>query len=146
MDRERTPKDADGNYNYECLGALNIEQFNKDLLALLRGERIELPKFNFVSGKSEYGKNNFLQIGKEDVLVIEGIHCLNDALTYTIPTEDKYRVYISALTQLNLDEHNRIATTDGRLIRRIVRDAAHRGASAAHSQGRMPDNVRWRRL
>lgn len=133
VDRERTPKDADGNYNYECLGALNIEQFNKDLLALLRGERIELPKFNFVSGKSEYGKNNFLQIGKEDVLVIEGIHCLNDALTYTIPTEDKYRVYISALTQLNLDEHNRIATTDGRLIRRIVRDAAHRGASAAHT-------------
>lgn len=133
VDRELTPKDADGNYNYECLEALNIEQFNKDLTALLRGEQVEIPKFNFVSGKSEYGKNNFLRIGREDVLVIEGIHCLNDELTYTIPMDDKYRVYISALTQLNLDEHNRIATTDGRLIRRIVRDAAHRGASAAHT-------------
>ena len=133
VDRELTPKDADGNYNYECLEALNIEQFNKDLMALLRGEQVEIPKFNFVSGKSEYGKNNFLRIGREDVLVIEGIHCLNDELTYTIPMDDKYRVYISALTQLNLDEHNRIATTDGRLIRRIVRDAAHRGASAAHT-------------
>ena len=133
VDRELTPKDADGNYNYECLEALNIEQFNKDLMALLRGEQVEIPKFNFVSGKSEYGKNNFLRIGREDVLVIEGIHCLNDELTYTIPMDDKYRVYISALTQLNLDEHNRIATTDGRLIRRIVRDAAHSGASAAHT-------------
>ena len=133
VDRELTPKDADGNYNYECLEALNIEQFNKDLMVLLRGEQVEIPKFNFVSGKSEYGKNNFLRIGREDVLVIEGIHCLNDELTYTIPMDDKYRVYISALTQLNLDEHNRIATTDGRLIRRIVRDAAHRGASAAHT-------------
>lgn len=133
VNRELTPKDADGNYNYECLEALNIEQFNKDLMALLRGEQVEIPKFNFVSGKSEYGKNNFLRIGREDVLVIEGIHCLNDELTYTIPMDDKYRVYISALTQLNLDEHNRIATTDGRLIRRIVRDAAHRGASAAHT-------------
>ena len=127
VDRELTPKDADGNYNYECLEALNIEQFNKDLMALLRGEQVEIPKFNFVSGKSEYGN------GREDVLVIEGIHCLNDELTYTIPMDDKYRVYISALTQLNLDEHNRIATTDGRLIRRIVRDAAHRGAAAAHT-------------
>ncbi len=133
VDREKTPKDEDGNYNFECLEALNIEQFNKDLTALLRGERVELPIFNFVSGKSEYGKNNFMQIGAEDVLVIEGIHCLNDALTNTIPKEDKYRVYISALTQLNLDEHNRIATTDGRLIRRIVRDAARRGTQAAHT-------------
>ncbi len=133
VDRELTPKDADGNYNYECLEALNIEQFNKDLMALLRGEQVEIPKFNFVIFYSEYGKNNFLRIGREDVLVIEGIHCLNDELTYTIPMDDKYRVYISALTQLNLDEHNRIATTDGRLIRRIVRDAAHRGASAAHT-------------
>ena len=92
VDREKTPKDEDGNYNFECLEALNIEQFNKDLTALLRGERVELPIFNFVSGKSEYGKNNFMQIGAEDVLVIEGIHCLNDALTNTIPKEDKYRV------------------------------------------------------
>lgn len=141
VDRELTPKDEQGNYNYECLEALNIEQFNKDLQDLLAGERVELPIFNFVSGKSEYGKNNFLQIGSDEVLVIEGIHCLNDALTYSIPKESKYRVYISALTQLNLDEHNRIATTDGRLIRRIVRDAAHRGASAAHTIA-MWDSVR----
>jgi uridine kinase len=133
LDREKTPRDADGNYNYECLEALNIQRFNEDLTNLLKGERVELPTFNFVSGKSEYGKNNFMQIGGEDVLVIEGIHCLNDALTYSIPKEDKYRIYISALTQLNLDEHNRIATTDGRLIRRIVRDAAHRGTTAAHT-------------
>ena len=133
VDREKTPKDADGNYNFECLEALNIEQFNKDLTELLAGKRVELPTFNFVNGKSEYGKNNFMQIGDEDVLVIEGIHCLNDALTYSIPKDDKFRVYISALTQLNLDEHNRIATTDGRLIRRIVRDAAHRGTQAAHT-------------
>lgn len=133
VDREMTPKDEQGNYNYECLEALNIEQFNKDMKNLLAGERVELPTFNFISGKSEYGKNNFLRIGREDVLVIEGIHCLNDALTHTIPKSDKYKVYISALTQLNLDEHNRIATTDGRLIRRIVRDASHRGASAAHT-------------
>lgn len=133
VDREKTPRDEDGNYNFECLEALNIKQFNKDMTALLAGERVELPTFNFVSGKSEYGKNNFMQICKEDVLVIEGIHCLNDVLTYSIPKDDKFRVYISALTQLNLDEHNRIATTDGRLIRRIVRDAAHRGAPAAHT-------------
>lgn len=80
------------------------------MTGLLAGDRVELPTFNFVSGKSEYGKNNFMQIGAEDVLVIEGIHCLNDALTSSIPKNDKYRVYISALTQLNLDEHNRIAT------------------------------------
>lgn len=133
VDREKTPRDEDGNYNFECLEALNIEQFNKDLMALLAGERVELPIFNFVSGKSEYGKNNFMQISDEDVLVIEGIHCLNDALTYSIPKDDKFRVYISALTQLNLDEHNRIATTDGRLLRRIVLDAAHRGTQAAHT-------------
>ncbi len=133
VDRDKTPRDEDGNYNFECLEALNIEQFNEDLTALLAGKRVELPTFNFVSGKSEYGKNNFVQICDGDVLVIEGIHCLNDALTYSIPMEDKFRVYISALTQLNLDEHNRIATTDGRLIRRIVRDAAHRGTQAAHT-------------
>ena len=133
IDREKTPKDEKGNYDFECLGALNVKQLNIDLLALLEGKRIEMPTYNFVTGKSEYGKNNFLQIGKDDVLVIEGIHCLNDELTPDIPKEDKYRIYISALTQLNLDEHNRIATTDGRLIRRIVRDAAKRGTKASQT-------------
>lgn len=135
VDREKTPKDEHGNFDFECLGALNITQLNKDLLALLSGERVEMPSFNFVTGKSEYGKDNYLQIGQDDVLVIEGIHCLNDELTISIPKEDKYRIYISALTQLNLDEHNRIATTDGRLIRRIVRDAAKRGTQAAQTIG-----------
>lgn len=133
IDREKTPKDEHGNYDFECLGALNIEQFNTDMLALLSGKRVELPYYNFVTGKSEYGKNNYLQIGNEDVLVIEGIHCLNDELTPNIAKDDKYRIYISALTQLNLDEHNRIATTDGRLIRRIVRDAAKRGTQASQT-------------
>lgn len=131
LDRDKTPRDEKGNYDFECLEALNVELFNRDMNKLLEGEKVELPTFNFLTGKSEYGKNHFLQIGKEDVLVIEGIHCLNDALTSLIPKEDKYRIYISALTQLNLDEHNRIPTTDGRLIRRIVRDAAKRGAEAA---------------
>ena len=135
VDRELTPKDEHGNYDFECLGALNITQFNKDLLDLLEGKRVEMPYFNFVTGKSEYGKNNYLQIGSDDVLVIEGIHCLNDELTISIPKEDKFRIYISALTFLNLDEHNRIATTDGRLIRRMVRDAAKRGTPAAGTIG-----------
>ena len=135
IDRELTPKDENGNYDFECLGALNITQLNEDLLKLLAGERVEMPYFNFVTGKSEYGKNNFLQIGKDDVLVIEGIHCLNDELTISIPKEEKYRIYISALTFLNLDEHNRIATTDGRLLRRMIRDAAKRGTPAAGTIG-----------
>ena len=133
LDREKTPRDEKGNYNFECLEAINIQQFNDDMNGLLAGEQVELPIFNFISGKSEYGKNNYMQIGPEDVLVIEGIHCLNDALTPSIPKEDKYKVYISALTQLNLDEHNRIATTDARLLRRIVRDAAHRGTKASET-------------
>ena len=138
VDRELTPRDADGKYNFECLEALNVKKFNEDVNRLLAGERVELPTFNFITGKSEYGKGHFCQIGPEDVLVIEGIHCLNDALTYSIPKKDKYKIYISALTQLNVDEHNRIPTTDGRLIRRIVRDAAKRGATAAHTIAMWP--------
>lgn len=138
IDREQTPRDADGKYNFECIEALNVKRFNEDMNRLLEGERVELPIFNFISGKSEYGKGNFKQIGADDVLVIEGIHCLNDALTYSIPKKEKYKIYISALTQLNIDEHNRIPTTDGRLIRRIVRDAAKRGSSAAHTISMWP--------
>ena len=127
--REETPLDEYGEKNYECLEAIDVEQFNKDMLALLRGERIELPVFNFKTGHREY-KGDFLQLGPEDVLVIEGIHGLNDKLSYALPAESKFKIYISALTQLNIDEHNRIPTTDGRLIRRIVRDARTRGTSA----------------
>jgi len=127
--REDTPKDEDGNYNFECLEAIDVEQFNKDMTALLNGERVELPTFNFKTGKREY-KGNFKQLGKDDVLVIEGIHGLNDKMSYSLPSESKFKIYISALTQLNIDEHNRVATTDGRLIRRIVRDSRTRGTDA----------------
>lgn len=135
--REETPLDEYGEKNYECLDAIDVEQFNKDMLALLRGERIELPVFNFKTGHREY-KGDFLQLGPEDVLVIEGIHGLNDKLSYALPAESKFKIYISALTQLNIDEHNRIPTTDGRLLRRIVRDARTRGTSAKDTIARWP--------
>ena len=135
--REETPLDEYGEKNYECLEAIDVEQFNKDMLALLRGERIELPVFNFKTGHREY-KGDFLQLGPEDVLVIEGIHGLNDKLSYALPAESKFKIYISALTQLNIDEHNRIPTTDGRLLRRIVRDASTRGTSAKDTIARWP--------
>ena len=129
VDREFTPKDENGDYNFECLEALDIEQFNKDMTALLNGERVELPSFNFKLGKREYN-GDYKELGPSDVLVIEGIHGLNDRLSYSLPKESKFKIYLSALTQLNIDEHNRIPTTDGRLIRRIVRDARTRGTSA----------------
>ena len=135
--REDTPLDEYGERNYECLEALDVEKFNEDMLALLRGERIELPAFNFVTGHREY-RGDFLQLGKDDVLVIEGIHGLNDKLSHALPKENKFKIYISALTQLNVDKHNRIPTTDGRLIRRIVRDARTRGTSAKDTIARWP--------
>ena len=135
--REDTPLDEFGEKNYECLEALDVEQFNKDMLALLRGERVEMPVFNFKTGLREY-KGNYLELGSEDVLVIEGIHGLNEKLSHALPSENKYKIYISALTQLNIDEHNRIPTTDGRLIRRIVRDARTRGTTAKETIARWP--------
>ena len=129
VNREDTPLDSEGNYNFECLEAIDVKQFNEDMTRLLQGEEVELPYFNFKTGQREY-RGNFMRLGKEDVLVIEGIHCLNDKLSSSLPTESKFKIYISALTQLNIDEHNRIPTTDGRLIRRIVRDARTRGTSA----------------
>lgn len=129
VNREDTPLDEEGNYNFECLEAIDVKKFNEDMTALLRGEEVSMPTFNFKTGQREY-RGDSLLLGEEDVLVIEGIHCLNDKLSFSLPTESKFRIYISALTQLNIDEHNRIPTTDGRLIRRIVRDARTRGASA----------------
>lgn len=129
VDREKTPKHPNGDYDFECLGALDTQKFNEDMLKLLSGERVELPTFNFVTGKREY-KGNYKQLGPDDVLVIEGIHGLNDQMSYALPDESKYKIYISALTTLNIDDHNRIPTTDGRLLRRMVRDARTRGASA----------------
>lgn len=140
VEREQTPLDADGNYNFEDLHAIDIELFNKDMMRLLEGEKVEIPTFNFKLGKKEY-KGDFKQLGKDDILVIEGIHCLNDELSKFLPKESKFKIYISALTALNIDEHNRVSTTDGRLIRRMVRDARTRGASAQHTL-KMWDSVR----
>lgn len=129
VDRERTPKDEKGDYNFECLEALDVKQFNDDMCRLLAGERVELPSFNFKIGKREY-QGNYKQLGPDDILVIEGIHGLNDKMSYALPKESKFKIYISALTTLNIDGHNRIPTTDGRLLRRMVRDARTRGMDA----------------
>ena len=130
--RELSPKNPDGTYNFECLEALDVEQFNKDMTDLLAGKTVQMPTYNFISGEREY-KGNTLQISDRDVLVIEGIHGLNEAFSYSIPQENKYKIYISALTQLNIDEHNRIPTTDGRLLRRIIRDQRTRGYDAQNT-------------
>ena len=129
VNREDTPIDADGKPDYEVLETVDVELFNRQMSELLEGKRVELPQFDFVDGKREY-KGDFLQLGPDDVLVIEGIHCLNDKMSYNLPNENKYRICVSALTSLNVDEHNRISTSDLRLLRRIVRDVRTRGASA----------------
>lgn len=129
VDREFTPRDENGDYNFECLEALDTKQFNDDMCKLLNGERVELPTFNFKIGKREY-LGDYKQLGPDDILVIEGIHGLNDKMSYALPKESKYKIYISALTALNIDGHNRIPTTDGRLLRRMVRDARTRGSDA----------------
>lgn len=129
VDREKSPRDENGNYDFECLECIDVEQFNEDMNRLLKGEEVSMPTFNFKTGKREYrGKN--LKLGPNDILVIEGIHGLNDKLSYSLPSESKFRIYISALTQLNIDEHNPLPTTDGRLLRRIVRDARTRNTTA----------------
>ena len=137
VEREKTPRDEYGNYNFECLEAIDVAAFNKDLNDLLAGKEVSLPTFNFKAGKREYN-GNYKKLGENDVLVIEGIHCLNEKLTYQLPKENKFKIYIRALTQLNVDEHNRIPTTDGRLIRRMVRDARTRGTSARQTIAMWP--------
>ena len=129
VDREQTPRDENGDYNFECLEAIDVKQFNEDMTRLLAGERVELPTFNFKLGKREY-RGNYRQLAADDILVIEGIHGLNNKMSYALPEKSKFKIYISALTTLNVDNHNRISTTDGRLLRRMVRDARTRGASA----------------
>lgn len=136
-ERRDTPVDENGNYDFECLEAIDVELFNRQMTELLEGKEVELPSFNFLSGEKEY-RGEYKQLGEDDILVIEGIHGLNDKLSYTLPKESKFKIYISALTQINIDEHNRIPTTDGRLIRRMVRDARTRGASAAKTIGMWP--------
>lgn len=135
VDREHTPRDENGEYDFECLEALNIELFNKQMTSLLNGDRVEIPNFNFRTGKPEFN-GNYLRMNDGDVLVIEGIHGLNDKLSYTISPDDKFKIYISAVTALNVDEHNRIPTTDSREIRRMVRDARTRGFTALETISR----------
>ncbi len=132
VNRVDTPRDEKGEYNFEILECIDIEQFNRDMTDLLAGKKVELPVYNFIKGEREYC-GDYLQLGPNDILVIEGIHCLNERLSYSLPKENKFKIYISALTQLNIDEHNRIPTTDGRLLRRIVRDARTRGSSAQNT-------------
>lgn len=129
VDREKTPRDANGDYDFECLEAIDVDLFNKDMQALLNGEEVYLPVFDFKTGKQNRSTKP-KKLGKNDILVIEGIHCLNPKLTEMLDDANKFKIYISALTQLNVDEHNQIPSTDGRLIRRIVRDARTRGNSA----------------
>lgn len=137
--REQTPRDEHGNYDYECLEALNIDLLNRNLMDLFAGKEIRLPSYDFHSGKSFF-KGDTMVLEENDILVMEGIHGLNEKLTHLVPAKKKFKVYISALTQLNLDDHNRIATSDNRLIRRIVRDSRYRGKSAADTIA-MWDNV-----
>lgn len=137
VERDNTPLDEHGNPNYESLQAIDIESFNKDMLSLLAGETVEMPFFNFKTGHREY-KGNYKTLGPNDILVIEGIHGLNDKLSHSLPRESKFKIYISSLTSLNIDEHNRIPTTDARLLRRLVRDARTRGASGGKTINMWP--------
>ena len=132
VEREETPLDENGKYDFECIEAIDTKLLNEDIIKLLNGEEIQAPTFNFHTGRKEY-RGNTMKLAKDEVLVMEGIHCLNDNLTYLIPKEQKYKIYISALTVLNIDYYNRISTTDTRLIRRIVRDNQFRGYSAEHT-------------
>jgi len=134
VERELTPRDADGNYDFETIEALDLGLFNDNLAALMRGEEVQLPNFNFHTGCREPGQ--VVQIGPEHVIIVEGIHGLNPTLVPSIPAECTFRIFVSAVTQLNIDRHNRVPTTDTRLIRRIVRDATYRGYSAEETLDR----------
>lgn len=137
VDRHKTPRDETGDYDYESLYALDLEQFNADFSALLRGEEVELPTYSFELGKRIY-KGDRLRIGPNTILLLEGIHGLNPELTASIEDKMKYKVYVSALTTLSIDDHNWIPTTDNRLLRRIIRDHKYRGASAIDTLRRWP--------
>ena len=137
VDRELCPKHPDGSFDFECLESIDVKLFNEDMNRLLKGEAVDMPSFNFKTGKREY-RGRKLVLGPDDILVIEGIHGLNDRLSQLIPPEHKFKIYISALTQLNIDEHNPLSTTDERLIRRIVRDARTRGTNAMETIAMWP--------
>lgn len=135
VNREDTPRDESGDYDFECLEAIDIELFNDIMRDLMEGCERQMPTFNFKTGKREF-RGNTLKLGDDDILVIEGIHGLNGSLSYLLPDESKFKIYISALTQLNIDEHNNLPTTDGRLIRRLVRDARTRNTDAQSTLAR----------
>lgn len=137
VDRELCPKHPDGSFDFERLESIDVKLFNEDMNRLLKGEAVDMPSFNFKTGKREY-RGRKLVLGPDDILVIEGIHGLNDRLSQLIPPEHKFKIYISALTQLNIDEHNPLSTTDERLIRRIVRDARTRGTNAMETIAMWP--------
>lgn len=126
VNREDNPKDENGNYDFECLGAMDLKLLNNDVTGLLEGNRVELPEFNFKTGRREY-HGNYLQIGEKDVLIMEGIHSLNPEMTYKLDKNDKYKIYISPLNQLYIDDETKVSTLDSRLLRRMVRDNRTRG-------------------
>ncbi len=130
LDRDKTPKLPNGDYDFESLRAIDIDKFNSDLIKLLNGNKVNIPTFNFITGKREYNKN-YLQLGDDDIIIIEGLHALNDELTKEIDNSLKFKIYISPLTQLNIDNHNRVHTSDTRRLRRIVRDNKYRGYNAS---------------
>ncbi len=132
VERPDNPRDEDGNYDFECIEAIDTKLFNEHILKLLNGEEVEVPTFDFEVGTKRYNGEK-MRLKDDQILVIEGIHCLNDKLTPLIPKDQKYKIYISCLTVLNLDYNNRISTTDSRLIRRIVRDSQFRGYRALHT-------------
>ncbi|MDR1004770.1 MAG: nucleoside kinase [Prevotellaceae bacterium] len=135
VEREQTPRDENGDYDYESLHALDLDLFNRQLQSLLRGEEVELPRFNFATGSKEY-RGDKLRLNDNMILIMEGIHALNPELTPQIPAESKYKIYVSALTSISLDDHNWIPTTDNRLVRRIIRDFNYRGYSAQETISR----------
>ncbi len=132
VERKDNPKDSEGNYDFECIEAIDTKLFNQQLIDLLAGKEVNLPTFDFIEGSKRY-LGNKMKLEEDEILVIEGIHCLNDKLTSLIPKENKFKIYISDLTVLNIDYYNRISTTDTRLIRRMVRDYNFRGYSALHT-------------
>lgn len=132
VERKDNPKDENGQYNFECIEAIDLKLFNDHLTRLLKGEKVEMPQFDFLEGVKKYN-GNYLQLKEDEVLVIEGIHCLNDKLTSSILQDQKFKIYISALTVLNMDRYSKVSSSDVRLIRRIVRDYQFRGYSAEHT-------------
>lgn len=139
LSREQTPKDENGDYDYECLEALDVELINDNLLDLFAGKEVSIPSYNFTNGNRYYEKKNRMKLGENDILIMEGIHALNESLTPKIDAALKFKLYLSALTQINLDDHNRVSPSDNRMIRRIVRDSQFRGKSASETIAMWPN-------